>query len=281
MTIPKLGAPLRFLRKRAVQHLIDRAVAEPERYQSETPPDWMNDPTMEDFGNWYIERDDPQMPTTDELIQTFSASRYDSKSDASDSLAMYALLDSLTPQQAADERLWVGLTHFQLYGYVRKRWQAAFRDGTAKDAKARYIRLHWFVSGTRGFYRDNGISRLWWMGKIFTSIARETGLAPADVGELLLRQADVRANLIERSSTASNIRVASEIVLSLQHFVEAEKEERIYDRQVFRQWMIRINQLGGTLVLDAIPRPALSRLVREEAKKALTTAQPHHPHPNP
>ena len=211
------------------------------------------------------------MPTTDELRKTLSASQYNAKSDATDSLALYALLSSLTAQQASDERLWVGLTHFDLYEYVRKRWKAAFREGTTKDSKARYVRDHWFVAGTRGFYRDNGVSRLWWMGKILTNIARETDLAPANVGELLLRQADVRANLVERSSTASNIPVASEIVLSLQHFVE-KNEERIYDRQVFRQWMIRINQLGGTLVLDAIPRPTLSHLVREEAKKALGTA---------
>ena len=96
-------------------------------------------------------------------------------------------------------------------------------------------------------------------------------LAPESVGNLLLRQADVRANLIERSSTASNIPVASEIVLSLKYFLEIEKERRIYDRQVFRQWMIRINQLGGTLVLDAVPRKTLRKLVREEAKKALET----------
>ena len=269
MTSAPSGLPLRFLRKRAVQHLLDRAVAEPERYLSETPPDWQNDPTMEDFGNWYIGQFDPEMPTTDELRQALSASQCNARSDATDSLALYALLSSLTAQQASDERLWVGLTHIELYEYVRKRWKAAFREGTTKDSKARYIRDHWFVAGTRGFYRDNGVSRLWWMGKILTNIARETHLAAANVGELLLRQADVRANLIERSSTASNIPVASEIVLSLQHFVETEKEERIYDRQVFRQWMIRINQLGGTLVLDAIPRPTLSHLVREEAKRAL------------
>ena len=272
MTRSTPGAPLRFLRKRAVQHLLNRAFVEPERYLNEVAPDWFDDPTIEeDVGNVYIGRADPDFPTTDELRLALSESDCNAKSDAKDSLALYALLYSLTPQQASDERIWIGLTHFDLYEYVRKRWKAAFREGTTKEAKARYVRAHWFVGGARGFYRDNGVSRLWWMGKILTNIARETDLAPANVGELLLKQADVRANLIERSSTASNIPVASEIVLSLQHFVE-KKEERIYDRQVFRQWMIRINQLGGTLVLDAIPRPTLSHLVREEAKKALGTA---------
>ena len=272
MTRSTIGPPLQFLRKRAVQHLLDRAFAEPERYLSESAPDWMADPDFDELSNWYIGRFDTDLPSRDELKRALSESECITNSDASDSLAVYAMLNSLTPQQASDERLWVGLTHFDLYEYVRKRWKSVFRDGTTKDQKSRYVRGHWFVAGARGFYRDNGVSRLWWMGKILTNIARETDLAPVNVGHLLLRRADVRANLIERSSTASNIPVASEIVLSLEHFVETEKDERIYDRQVFRQWMIRINQLGGTLVLDAIPRKTLRHMVREEAKKAFATA---------
>ena len=224
MTRSTIGPPLQFLRKRAVQHLLDGAFAEPERYLNETTPDWMDDPEFDELTNWYIGRFDPDLPSRDELKQTLVDSECNTKSDASDSLAVYAMLNHLTPQQASDERLWVGLTHFDMYEYVRKRWRSAFREGTPKDAMARYVRDHWFVAGARGFYRDNGVSRLWWMGKILTNIARETDLAPSTVGQLLLRRADVRANLIERSSTASNIPVASEIVLTLEHFVETEKD---------------------------------------------------------
>lgn len=264
------GSPVQFLRKRAVQHLLDRAVKEPDLYLSETSPDWMDERSEDGFGNWHIGRYDPDFPTGDELKKALISSDCNASSDASDSLAVYALLNSLTPQQASDERLWVGLTHFELYEYVRKRWRTILRHDTSKEAKTRYIRSHWFVSGSRGFYRDNGVSRLWWMGRILTNIARETDLASKRVGDLLLRQADVRANLIERSTTASNIPVASEIVLSLEHFLENNRA-RIYDRQVFRQWMININQLGGTLLLDAVPRKTLRKLVRDEAKRALDT----------
>ena len=225
MTHLTAGSPIQFLRKRAVQHLLNRAVAEPERYASETAPDWMNDEEFHEFSNWYIGRFDPALPARDELKQTLSESECNPRSDASDSLALFASLSSLTAQQASDERLWVALTHFDLYEYVRKRWSVVFRNGASKEAKSRYVRNHWFVAGSRGFYRNNGVSRLWWMGKILTNIARETELAPANVGELLLRHADVRANLmLERSSTASNIPVASEIVLSLRHFLETENE---------------------------------------------------------
>ncbi len=262
-------SPVNFLRKRAVQHLLDRAIAEPELYSSETCPDWASDSTDQGFGSWYIERPGHQLPTGDELNEVLRSSVCASESDATDSLAVFSLLSSITPQQAADQRLWVGLAHFELYGYVRKRWNSAFRGDRSTEAKRRHIRRHWFVSGIRGLYRDNGVSRLWWMGKIFTDIAKEAELEPLKVGELLLYRADVRANLIERSTTASNIAVASEIVLSLKHFLEDEQEKRIYGRAVFRQWMIRINQLGGTLVLDALPRKTLRRMIRDEAKRAL------------
>ncbi len=44
---------------------------------------------------------------------------------------------------------------------------------------------------------------------------------------------------------------------------------RLFKRETFRNWMIRLNRRGGVALLDALPEPALLDLVQKEAGKAL------------
>ena len=216
---------------------------------------------------WYINSQDNPLPDGDKLTECLESSEYSATSDARDSLSFHSALDMLTPQQAADHRLWVGLTHFELYEYVRRRWDsprlATSSDDGHRERKVRYVRTHWFVSGARGLVRDNGVSRLWWMGRILKLIAEEARLDPAEVGDVLFERADVRAQLIERPATASNIRLAAEITSVLR------SERSLIERQPFRRWMIALNQLGGIILLDALRRDDLRRVVHEQANLAL------------
>ena len=216
---------------------------------------------------WYINSQDNPLPAGDELMECLESSECSAASDARDSLSFHSMLDMLTPQQAADHRLWVGLTHFELYEYVRRRWDsprlATSSDDGHRDRKVRYVRTHWFVSGARGLVRDNGVSRLWWMGRILKLIAEEAQLDPSEVGEILFERADVRAQLIERPATASNIKLAAEITSVLR------SERQLIERAAFRRWMIALNQLGGIILLDALRRDDLRRVVHEQANLAL------------
>ena len=94
-------------------------------------------------------------------------------------------------------------------------------------------------------------------------IAQETRMAPAEVGEILFERTDVRAQLIERPATASNIKLAAEITYVLR------SERGLIERQPFRRWMIALNQLGGIILLDALRRDDLRRVVHEQANAAL------------
>lgn len=216
---------------------------------------------------WYINSQDNPLPAGDELTECLESSECSATSDARDSLSFHSMLDMLTPQQAADHRLWVGLTHFELYEYVRRRWDsprlATSSDDGHRERKVRYVRTHWFVSGARGLVRDNGVSRLWWMGRILKLIAEEARLDPSEVGEILFERADVRAQLIERPATASNIKLAAEITSVLR------SERQLIERATFRRWMIALNQLGGIILLDALRRDDLRRVVHEQANLAL------------
>ena len=95
------------------------------------------------------------------------------------------------------------------------------------------------------------------------SIAHEARLDPVEAGEILFERTDVRAQLIERPATASNIRLAAEITSALR------SERGLIERQPFRRWMIALNQLGGIILLDALRRDDLRRVVHEQANLAL------------
>lgn len=94
-------------------------------------------------------------------------------------------------------------------------------------------------------------------------IAKEAQLDPAEAGEILFESADVRAQLFERPTTASNIRLAAEITTMI------KSEKGLIERNVFRRWMIALNQLGGIILLDALRHDDLRRVVHEQANAAL------------
>lgn len=260
-----MSEAIKYLHSTAAESLGRHAASSPESYTRESPADWQlrcNQPKA-----WFIESSDNPLPDVEELTSCLSGSSFDATSDAEDSLSVYGTMSMLTPQQAADYRLWVGLAHFALYTYVRKRWDSPWLvqlDGDKERARAsRYIQLHWFVRGARGLVRDNGVSRLWWMGRIITLIAREADFEPSQVGEILFERADVRAQLIERPATASNIRLAAEITKTL------ATERGLIERSVFRRWMISLNQLGGVILIDGLRHDDVRKVVYEQANAAL------------
>ena len=116
-----------------------------------------------------------------------------SATDAQNALIVYDALKYLTPHQASIERLWAYLCHFDCRQYVAARWLNR-RPDNEKDA-VREVRNHFFASGNRALIRDNGVSRLWWLGKIAHDVAPD---GPREFLTLLLHRQDVRSALIER-----------------------------------------------------------------------------------
>lgn len=71
-------------------------------------------------------------------------------------IALYDAYKGITPVFAQEERLWVYLSHADLYPYLRKRWQLP-QDETKWP---NYIRDHWF-KGVNGMIRSS-LMGLWW-----------------------------------------------------------------------------------------------------------------------
>ena len=178
--------------------------------------------------------------------------------DQESALKLYDSLRTLTPQQASDERLWVHLCHAECPEYVTKRWLLP-RPEDDKHA-AQKVRTHFFARDNRGLIRDNGLSRLWWLGFIAHEV--EPGDPHAFLGRLLHRQ-DVRSALIERPSVSMNRRVLRAINAVMRTYWE--EDSRLFERDCFRSWMIGLNRRGGVVLLDALHDESLDDLLESEA----------------
>lgn len=181
-----------------------------------------------------------------------------SSTDVVNALVVYRALSELTPHQGSIERMWVYLCHSDCPRYVATRWLNR-RPENEEDA-VREVRNHFFATGNRALIRDNGISRLWWLGKIAHDVDPEN---PREFLTILLHRQDVRSALIERPSVSTNRRV-------LRGIYEVMREHwsnggALFARETFRSWMIALNRRGGVVLLDALPDQDLGQLLREEA----------------
>ena len=189
-----------------------------------------------------------------------------SSNDPENALIVYNALRSLTPHQASLECLWVYLSHCVCDDYVRKRW---LTKGESDDEKAaKKVRNHFFAGGTRALIRDNGVSRLWWLGKTAHDVARND---PGQFLQILLFRQDVRSALLERPSLSMNVRVLREIYKIL--LKDWQDEKKLLERFTFRDWMKALNRRGGVILLDSLPDKELEELLRSEAEKALRENQ--------
>lgn len=185
-----------------------------------------------------------------------------SDTDVENALCVFDALKSLTPQQAADERLWVYLCHTDCADYVRWRWLGD-RPVSDDEALSRVLN-HFFARDNRALIRDNGISRLWWLGHIAHRIDSEN---PRQFLEVVLHRQDVRSALLERPSVAMNERVLRSIYeVMLEHW---QSGRELFQRETFRRWMVGLNRRGGVILLDALDSSQLDELVRDEASVAL------------
>ena len=189
--------------------------------------------------------------------------------DPENAVAVYSALAKLKLQEAAQERLWTHLCHVECAGYVRARWMQRRPEAT-KEA-VRNVENHFFAHGNRALVRDNAISRLWWLGKIAHEVSPDAEL---EFLQILMHRQDIRSALIERASLSMNRDVLRGVYVQMREHWLAEKENApIFERETFRDWMIRLNRRGGVVLLDALPKDELKRIIECEAKEAIASAQ--------
>lgn len=181
----------------------------------------------------------------------------DAKRDIVNSLSVYQALGNITPQQATDERLWLHLTHCELWGYTRARWPLP--DSLAE--RREQIETHYLVPKNRGLIRNNAVARLWWMG--FAASRCEFYDAKKAL-QILLYRSDVRANVLERPSLAASGEIFNGVMKMLGESYGKQKE-LFSQRDKYREIMKKLNQVGGRRMLNEIGPNGVYEMCKEFA----------------
>jgi len=165
---------------------------------------------------------------------------------------MFQAMGNISHYLARDQRLWVYLTHTVLLSYTRARWPIPEDDEKA----VKHIKSHFFCIGARGIERDNSASRLWWLASLCN---RASDISFEDALTCFLHQSDVRANIVERPTTAQNVHVFSAILKKLHESYKSNKE--LFERERFRALMKELNLVGGIKLLAALPEVKIMQIL--------------------
>ena len=106
------------------------------------------------------------------------------------------------------ERLWVYLCHVECFTYVSRRFLGE-RPDSDEEAETRVLN-HFFVKNNREKLRDNGVSRLWWLGYIAHQIDEQN---PHSFLETLMHKQDLRSSILDRLFISMNLRTLKSIYL--------------------------------------------------------------------
>lgn len=180
-----------------------------------------------------LDGDWPALPVDVEEV----SSKTLAATDVANAPAFFRALSELAPAHATDERIWATLAIDRYSDYTKQRWQLI----PSTDDKARnWILAHWLCGASnRSKFRDNSISRLWWMGKVACSIP---GWTPAEVAETMITNTDYRQQLLDRTSSFTATGVAKAVLEISREFAKSNQE---LSREEFRSVMMEINFEAG------------------------------------
>lgn len=227
-----MSAPLRFLSEHKLLELHAQIPENLERYHSGDFKD------LSQENGWAVESKLVQVDY--DALSEMSGDVRSAEADVRNSRIVHAALTGMTPAVAADERIWVRLTHVECLEYSRNRWLRGASGETLKKA----VDLHMFARGRTGVRDDNALSRLWWNMHI-ASIADPGD--PAGALELIVKRADVRLTFVERPTSAARGALARAVLRGMRRDTWLLSSE-----ESFRSFMIVLNRNGGGVLFEAL-----------------------------
>lgn len=236
----------------------DRKIEENLNYYTKPTNDWLN----QEYGQTIFQKYGKKLENID-LIMDEKEKPY--KNDIENAKIIYSSLKDLSDSNATDERLWSGLTHKIFWKYMRFRWPLEKKTETKK--RIQHIKERYFFNEKTGLTRTiffNGISRLWWYARLTFDEARENKYELLDY---LGRDINVLGYVLFAGYRySSNHDILKELITGLMNF-ERKYGIKIKKRDYFRQIFIKINLLGGDILLDFIAKKGLIKNKVEEYLK--------------
>lgn len=238
---------MKYLSNATIDGLRESVAANVDRYRSGDFNDMMA------TGEWSIELD---LDVDLAPLAGLDASGKPEAEIANSRLA-WKVLSALTPTLACEEGIWARLTHVECLGFARARW---LRADMGDETIVKTVEEHFFAPGLTARRDDNAISRLWWNAFVAHSVTPSPTL---DALDMILKKADIRSNIIERSATASRPALTAGIVRVMRRteWVAGHEDN-------FRSFMKTLNRLGGGMVFECIPEADIDAFMDDCAIRA-------------
>lgn len=239
---------LKFVSEQILDDLVDGVPSNLERYVSGDFSD-----LAEQYG-WDIETTTVRFEA-DKLAE-LRGGPTTPEDEVHNSLVVHEALQGLRPSLAREERIWVRLCHTEGLEYARSRWLRNIQPEKLEGQ----VRTHFFAETLNRVRDDNALGRLWWNAEI-AKIA-----CPDDMKhglDMLLKSADIRLSLIERSRTGGRPTLLRAIIGVL----DADPWLTSHETH-FREFMKVLNRDGGGLLLESLPSSAVSDLMRRSVERS-------------
>ncbi len=170
---------------------------------------------------------------------------WEENKDRENAQIIYGALKNFKISYASDERFWVTLAFGEFFEYTKKRWQPV---NGSKEEISKSLRNHWFAPTNRSKWRDQSISRLWWVGHFAHSIP---GLEAKKVFDVLYLNSELINSFLGHPRTISSKRLSA-ILLDLLHHHYFSYPKKSFNREQFRLWMHLIDLRGGKINFDTL-----------------------------
>lgn len=157
--------------------------------------------------------------------------------DAENAQRVYNHMKALSDSQASDERIWIAYTLQEQLDYMKYRWKTT----SSQDMLNRYF---FNYSKNRSLFR-NGMSRLWWIGRMTYDEKRED---PFELTKFLCNHQDFIETICGRS-TFNNPIVQKATLNALYDVLYDRKAD---NREIIREIAKYVNLLSGTYILDML-----------------------------
>lgn len=162
-------------------------------------------------------------------------------SDMENVRILHSNLKFLTKSEAADERLWTGLTHSVFWDFMKERWSSR----PAKEEKQ--IGNRYFLTGGSSNRRAllmNTISRYWWIGEL---IYDEDNIKNPYLIEVFRGDFTTNVHTLLSSNFTSNTNILKGV---LRPMLEYKEVNGSLSREEFQAIIRYANLIGGSYLLD-------------------------------
>lgn len=163
-------------------------------------------------------------------------------SDMENVRILHSNLKFLTKSEAADERLWAGMSHSVFWDFMRERWS----NRPAKEEKD--IGNRYFLSGGSSNRRAlfmNTISRYWWIGELIYD--EDSSKNPYYLIEVFSDNFITYVHTFLSSSFTSNTNIVKGV---LRPMLKYKKVNGSLSREEFQAIIRYANLIGGSYLLD-------------------------------